>query len=325
MLVKYLASALIAAGFAATNVAPSAAQSYPEKPVRIIVGASAGGGTDIYARLLSESLSKLVGGNFVVENMPGAAGKIAAEAVARSPADGHTLFFTTATVLEANPYLYESISYKSDDFAPISLVATSANTFMVGPKFNAQTFDELIKITKEKPGTIKMGTVGLGSGPYFVGKAVEKAFGLQFVEVPYKGSAEAALDLAAGRLDVYPDGMTGSLMTHKNGNGRIVVVMDDKRSPALPNVPSIVELGHPELIWRSWFALFAPAGTPKEVVEKLNKATVETVKMKGFSERLLENGVVAQSSTPQEMTEIIKDGSVKTKQLIEALNLKLKD
>lgn len=325
MLVKSLSFVAIAATLALANVGPGAAQSYPEKPVRIVVGYAAGGGTDIYARMLGENLSKLLGQNFVIENMPGAATKIAAEAVSRSPADGYTLFFTTASALVSNPYLYETISYKADDFAPVSLVGTSPYTVMVGAKFPAQTFDDLVKSAQEKPGTIKVGSLGVGSGPYLVGKAVEKAIGLQFVEVPYKGSAEAGLDLAAGRLDVYPDGMTGSLMMHKNGNGRIVAVMDEKRSPSVPDVPSIAELGHPELALINWFALVAPAGTPKDVVDKLNKAAVEAVKMDGFSRHLLENGVVAESSTPEELGERIKTGSVTWKKVIDSLGIKLRD
>ncbi|MYZ46856.1 tripartite tricarboxylate transporter substrate binding protein [Rhizobiales bacterium L72] len=322
---RYLLAAVVSAAFAFGNITPGAAQSYPEKPVRIIIGFSAGGGTDIYSRLLGDNLSKILDQNFIVENMPGAATKIAAEAVARAPADGYTLFFTGATALVSNPHLYEKISYSADDFAPISLVATTPYTVMVGAKFPAQTFDDLIKLAKERPASIKVGSLGVGSGPYLVGKAVEQAFGLQFVEVPYKGSADAGLDLAAGRLDVYPDGMTGSLMMHKNGNGKIVAVMDDKRSPSVPDVPSIAELGHPELALINWFALVAPAGTPKEIIDKLNKATVEAVKMNNFSECLLENGVIAQSSTPEELGERIKSGSVTWRKLIESLHLKLRD
>jgi tripartite-type tricarboxylate transporter receptor subunit TctC len=322
---KYTAPLLAAGSLLFGLSAPAQAQDYPERAVTVIVGYAAGGGTDIYARMLSENLSKTLGAPFVVENRPGAATKIAAEAVAGAPADGYTLLFTTAAALVSNPHLYDEISYGPEDFAPISIVGVSPYTLVVRADFPAQTVDEVIEYVKAHPGDVTMGSLGVGSGPYLVGKGFEQSFDLDMIEVPYQGSAEAALDLTAGRIDMYFDGMTGATQLQNTGAGRIMAVMDEERSPALPDVPAIGELGHSELSLVNWFALLAPAGTPDAIVDKLNKAVVETVATKEFSEHLGKNGVAARSNSPAEFKAMIETGSVTWKKIIESLGIKLTD
>ena len=192
------------------------AQTYPVKPVRIVVPYVAGGATDIYARVVGKGLSEELGQNFIVENRPGAATIIGAQAVAQAPKDGYTLLFTVSATLSANPHLYKQLPYKFEDFAPVGLAGQSQGwTLSIHPSIPAKSVPQFVAFAKARPGSVVLGSLGAGSGPFLVGKTFERLAALQFTEVSYKGSAEAMRDLMAGHIGMYCEGIAGALAQHK--------------------------------------------------------------------------------------------------------------
>ena len=294
---------LVLASFSAQGMA----QPYPAKPVRIVVPYVAGGATDLYARLVGRGMSEQLGQQFFVENRPGAATIIGAQAVAQAPKDGYTLLFTVSATLSANPHLYKQLSYKTEDFAPVGLMGASHGwTISVHPSIPARTVKEFVAFAKARPATIVMGSLGPGSGPFLVGKTFERLAGVSFTEVSYKGSAEAMRDLLAGHIAMYCEGIAGALQQHKAGKLRILAITGRKRSPELSDVPTLLEAGYPDLVVTNLWGLFAPAGTPADVVARLNAAMVQTVERESFRSRLANDGVNAEASTPAALGELIK-------------------
>lgn len=297
------------------------AQLYPEKPVRVVVPYVAGGATDLYARIISKNLSEVLEKPFVVDNRPGAATIIGAQAVAQAPRDGYTLLFTVSATFSANPHLYKKLPYSVDDFSPVAMVGRSSGwTISLHPSMPAKNVKELIAFAKARPGQVVMGSLGRGSGPYLVGKSFERLAGLQFVEVSYKGSAEAMRDLIAGHIAVYCDGLAGALPQHQAGRLRIVAISGPKRSPLVPDVPTLVESGYPELALTNFWALLAPAGTSPEIVRRLHAATIKAAEQENYRSRLTADGVVTETSTPAALSEMIKRDTETWRRLISALN-----
>ena len=286
--------------------APSFAQSYPQRPVRIIVPYSPGGATDVYARIMAKHMGDTFGQPFIVENKAGAATIIGAEAVASAKPDGHTLLFSVAATVATNQFLYKKLPYKPEDLMPISLVGTSRYTLTINADLPAKNIQEFVKYVKDRPGKVVMATLGSGSGGYLAAKNFEKVYGLDMIEVPYKGSADANHALLSGTAALYPDGISGVLALHKAGRVRIIAVTSTTRSPDIPDVPTMVELGFPDFIVSNWFALFAPRGTPPDIVAQLNAAVVKTVASSEFRSALLQNGIDPESSTPAELGALIR-------------------
>ena len=311
--------------FAAAAVllaANATAQSYPDKPVRVVVPYVAGGATDIYARLISKNLSDVLEKQFIVDNRGGAATIIGAQTAAQAPKDGYTLLFTVSATFSANPHLYKKLPYSTDDFAPIAMVGRSSGwTLSVHPSMPAKNVLELIAFAKTRPGQVIMGSLGRGSGPYLVGKSFERMAGLKFIEISYKGSAEAMRDLIAGHIAVYCDGLAGALPQHQAGRLRIVAITGPKRSPLLPAVPTLVESGYPELALTNFWALLAPAGTPAEIIKRLHAATLKATDNENFRSRLMAEAVNPETSTPAELADMIKRDTETWRRLITALNI----
>ena len=301
--------------------AASFAQAYPQKPVRIIVPYPPGGATDIYARIIAKNMGEMFSQPFIVENKPGGDTMIGAQAAATSRPDGHTLLFTVAATLATNQFLYRKMAYKAEDFTPISLVGTSRYTLTISPDVPAKTIQEFVRYVQERPGKVVMATLGRGSGGYVTGKLFEKAYGLDMIDVPYKGSAEANLALLAGTAHLYPDGISGVLALHKAGRARIIAVTSKTRSAELPDVPTMVELGFPDFIVGNWFALLAPVGTPPDIVQQLNAATVKIVAGEEFRSRLLAHGIVAESSTPAELATLIRETTEVSRRTMASLKI----
>lgn len=316
--------AVIAGLLAGTGAASFAQSAYPQKPVRIIVPYTAGGATDIYARIVAKNMGEIFGQPFVVENRPGGDTMIGAALASQAPADGHTLLFTVAATVATNQFLYKKVAYKPEDFAPISLVGTSRYTVTINADIPPKTIQEFVKYVKDTPGKVGMATLGKGSGGYMVGKTFEKVFGLDMIDVQYKGSSEANAALLAGTVQMYPDGISGVLPLHKAGKVRIVAVTSKTRSPELPNVPTMVELGYPDFVVGNWFALFAPARTPLEIVQQLNAATVKIVAGDEFRSKLLSNGIVPESSTPAELAALIRETTEHSRKTLDSLNFEAK-
>lgn len=308
----------------AALLTPASAQTYPVKPVRIVVPYVAGGATDVYARVVGRSLSDQLAQQFVIENRPGAATIIGAQAVAQAPKDGYTLLFTVSATLSANPHLYKQLSYKVEDFAPIGLMGTSHGwTIAVHPSIPARSIKEFAAFAKSRPSQLVMGSLGPGTGPFLVGKTFERLAGLKFTEVSYKGSAEAMRDLLAGHIAMYCDGIAGALQQHKAGKLRILAITGPKRSPELKDVPTLLESGYADLVVTNLWGLFAPAGTPADIVMRLNSAMVKTVEREEFRARLANDGVNAESSTPAALGDMIRRDSAIWRRIIEPLRINL--
>ena len=308
----------------ATGCVSASAQTYPVKPVRVVVPYVAGGATDVYARVVGRGLSDQLGQQFVIENRPGAATIIGAQTVAQAPKDGYTLLFTVSATLSANPHLYKQLSYKPEDFAPIGLMGSSHGwTIAVHPSVPAKSIKDFVAFAKTRPSQLVMGSLGPGTGPFLVGKTFERLAGLSFTEVSYKGSAEAMRDLLAGHISVYCDGIAGALQQHKAGKLRILAITGPKRSPELPDVVTLLESGYSDLVVTNLWGLFAPAGTPADIITRLNAAMVKTVERDDIRARLANDGVNAESSTPAALGDMIKRDSGIWRRIIEPLRITL--
>ena len=297
------------------------ALGYPTSNVRIVVPYAPGGATDIYARFVAKSLTDQLGGPFLVENRAGASTIVGAQAVARAAKDGSTLLFTTSTTFSSNPLLFKSLPYKIEDFAPVALVGTSRLTLTISATLAPKTIEEFVEYVRARPGKVAMATIGTGSTTYLAGKTFERVYGLNMIDAPYKGSPEALRALLAGEVNLYPDGIAGVLALHKTGKVRIIAVTSARRSPDLSDVPTMAELGFPDFIVTNWFALLAPAGTPLDVITRLNGATTRLVGTEEFRALLGKGGVEAESGSPESLGTLMKWHSDVTRKIIAPLNL----
>jgi tripartite-type tricarboxylate transporter receptor subunit TctC len=269
----------IAATIIAAGVSAARAQSdYPNKPVHLIVGFIAGSSADITARVLGNRMSQLLGQQIVVENKPGAGSSLAAEYVARSPKDGYTLFVgSSANITNAaiNPKLSFDIV---KDFAPIALVNSAAVILVANPSVGVSSLKELIELAKQKPGEINYASTGVGTAPHLSGELLNMRAGLKLVHVPYQGSPQAATDLLAGRVQIMFSPASGVVAQVESGKLKVLASATAQRTGILPNVPTMAEAGMPDFVTSIWFGLMAPAGTPREIVDKLARVTIEAAK-----------------------------------------------
>jgi tripartite-type tricarboxylate transporter receptor subunit TctC len=285
------------------------AQEYPNKPVRIIVPLAAGGGTDTLARVIALKLSNKFGQPVVVENRPGAAGNIGAEAVFRAPGDGYTLLFTQPGPLAVNKALYGKLNFEPEQFVPIALVSSQDIMLAVNPaNVPATTLQELIAYAKANPGKLNYGSSGGGTAPHLAAELFGSMAGVKMVHVPFKGSAESQKATLAGTVDLTFFAFSSALPHVKAGKLRALAVGGNKRNPALPNVPAIAEL-LPGYFASTWTALVAPPGTPAPIVQKLSSAVAEAMKQPDMQARLVEAGDEPFETTPAQMAEFIKQES----------------
>jgi len=249
---------------------PVAAQQFPSKPVKLMVGASPGGGTDIVARMLGKELAETMKQPFVVDNKPGASNTIAADITAKSPPDGYTLLVATTTGQAIAPHLMKLGFDPLKDLTPVALVMVVPNVLIVGPAVTAKDVKEMVAQMKAKPGTFNYASSGSGSTQHLAGEAFKKLAGVQMTHIPYKGSSQAHLDLISGNAQLMFDTTSSAIGQIKGGKVRALAVTSAKRSPELPDVPTLAEAGFPGLEMTTWYGVFAPAGTPKDVVARLN-------------------------------------------------------
>jgi len=263
--------AFLALAAAAIVVAvPVAAQQFPSKPVKLMVGASPGGGTDIVARMLGKELAETMKQPFVVDNKPGASNTIAADITAKSPPDGYTLLVATTTGQAIAPHLMKLGFDPLKDLTPVALVMVVPNVLIVGPAVTAKDVKEMVAQMKAKPGTFNYASSGSGSTQHLAGEAFKKLAGVQMTHIPYKGSSQAHLDLISGNAQLMFDTTSSAIGQIKGGKVRALAVTSAKRSPELPDVPTLAEAGFTGLEMTTWYGVFAPAGTPKDVVARLN-------------------------------------------------------
>ena len=282
---------LLACALAAWPALPAwADSSFPAKPITLIVPYAAGGPTDVTARRLAEIMSRQLKSPVVVDNKTGAATIVAAEYVARAPKDGHTLLFAPGTTTSMNPHLYKKLSYKVSDFTPISLVSRQPFVLTAGPVTQVTDFAGFDKYAKARKDGVSFGTTGVGSFTHILGDWMGKQLGWRMQNVPYKGSAASVADLLGGRLDSQVEAVASGLQLDKGGKAHVVAVMDSKRSPVLPKVPTFAELGYPELVAYVTFGVLAPAGTPEAVLDKLHQAVVQATRDKALVEQMAQVG-----------------------------------
>jgi tripartite-type tricarboxylate transporter receptor subunit TctC len=268
-----LHAALACAALAAS--APAAAQTFPTKQLRMVVTFPTGGAPDILARTIADKLDPSWGQTMIVDNKPGAGGNIGAEFVARAPADGHTLVMGTVGTHSINGSLYAKIPYDMvRDFAPVTLIASTPNLLVVNNDIPAKNLQELIALAKAKPGTLTYGSPGVGTSVHVSGELFNSLAGVKTTHVPYKGRQMAIPDLLGGSISMMFDNMPSALPVVREGKLRAIGVTSSKRSASAPEIPTIAEQGLPGFEATSWFAVFAPAGTPKPVVDRLHAEIV---------------------------------------------------
>lgn len=264
----------------------SAQTPYPTKTVRLMVGANAGGGTDIVARMLAEKLAESMKGTFVVENKPGASNTIAADLTAKAPPDGHTILVATNTGQAIAPHLLKLGFDPIKDLIPIGLVVNVPNVLVVGASVPVNSVAELIAAMKAKPGEFKYASSGVGSTQHIAGEAFDVAAGVKGLHVPYKGSAQAHLDIIGGNVQMMFDTTSSSMGQIKAGKFKPLAVTSDRRSSELPDVPTLAEAGLPGFDMTTWYAVYVTAGTPPDVVAKLQAELIRIVALPDVQAKL---------------------------------------
>jgi tripartite-type tricarboxylate transporter receptor subunit TctC len=290
--------------------------AWPNKPVRIVVPFAPGGTTDILARTLAPELSKAFGQSFVVENRGGAGGNIGAEVVAKAPGDGYTLLMGTVGTHGINKSLYSKLPYDPQkDFAPITLVAGVPNVMVMSTKraqdLGINSVADFVKHAKANPGRLNMASSGNGTSIHLAGELFKARNGIFMTHIPYRGSGPAMTDLLAGNMDVMFDNLPSAMPHIKAGNLKAFAVTSAVRSEALPDVPTVAEAGKlPGFEASSWFGLLAPAGTPADIVSRLQQETAKALNLPAVKERLLAQGAIPSGNTPAEFAALI-DAEIK--------------
>ncbi|WP_256977863.1 Bug family tripartite tricarboxylate transporter substrate binding protein [Bordetella genomosp. 10] len=280
--------------------------AYPDKPVRIIVGFSAGGTTDVIARIMAKELTEATGQSFVVENKPGAGSNIGAEYVARAPADGYTLYFVAVTSA-INQTLYPKIKFDLvKDFAPIALAAKVPNILVVNPSVPVKSVKELVDYAKAHPGKLNFASSGSGTSIHMAGELFKQQAGIDVTHVPYKGSGPAVTDLIGGQVQFMFDNMPSSWPHAQSGKLRALAVTTKERSPSAPDLPTMAESGFPKFDVSSWFGLIAPAKTPPEVLDKLNGIMEQALDKPEVKRSFDQLGAVPAKTTRAEFGQFIK-------------------
>ncbi len=293
------------------------AQAYPTKPVTIVVPFAAGGTTDILARVIGQALNKELGQSVVVDNRAGAGGNIGAQLAAKAVPDGHTLFMGTVGTHAINQSLYRKLPFDPvKDFAPLTRVAMVPNLLVAHPGKPYKNVKELVAYARANPGKVNFGSSGSGSSIHLSGELFNALAKVDMVHVPYKGSAPAVTDLVGGQIDIMFDNMPSAIQHVRSGRLRALAVTTAKRSPELPDVPTIAEAGVPGYEATSWFGMFAPAGTPAPVVAKLNGALVKVLADPEVKKKLAEQGAEPYGEKPEQFAEFIRKESAKWSKVV---------
>jgi tripartite-type tricarboxylate transporter receptor subunit TctC len=319
-MLKVHAAAAVAA--AVLCVGDAAAQSYPTKPIRIIVATSAGGGTDFNGRLVAQKLTEQTGQQAIVENRAGASTIIGTEAVARAAPDGYTLLAAQSTIT-INPSMFAKLPYDIiRDFAPVSHTLTAPNILTVHPSVPVRTVKEFVALAKAKPGSLTYGSAGLGTSPHLSGELLKALAKIDLLHVAYKGSGPSVISLIAGETDVGFPSVPASIQHIKAGKLRGIAVTTKARAQALPDVPSISEGGVAGYEATQWFGILAPAGTPRPVIDKLYQEIARGLRSAELKQRLVGEGMELVVSTPEEFASYIRSETDKWAKVIKSAGIK---
>ena len=291
--------------------------SFPDHPIKIVVGFSAGGGTDVIARILAQKLFESLGQTVVVENRTGASGLIAAEAVAKSPPDGYTLMMGSQTTLAVAPTLYrKSALNPAEDFAGVALAGISPLVLVVHPSLPAHSANDIIAMAKAAPGTINFGSGGVGTTPHMAAELFSSLAGIKMVHVAYRGEAPAINDLLGGQIPLMFANLSAVMGNVKARHLRALAVTSAQRSAAAPELPTVAEAAVADFEAATWFALVAPAGTPRDVLRRLNVEVQHALAQADVKLRLVGLGMTSEESTPEGLDAYIRTEIVKWRKVI---------
>ncbi len=302
----------------------AAAQEFPQRPVRFIVGFAPGGGADAAARALAQKMSEAWGQAVLVDNRAGAGGNLAAEAIAKAAPDGYNMLISSPGPIVTSPYLYEKLAYDPlKELAPITLIGSGANVMLINPNSPATNVRELITWARSKPGGLNYVTSGIGSTPHLAAELFGAAAHIDnLVHVPYKSAAPALLDVIAGRGDLMIVSLPTALGQIKAGKVRALAVASPKRAPQLPDVPTSEEAGVPGFEVTTWWGFFAPAGLPAAILARTNQIAVKALRSQEMRESLAREGADAIGNSPAEFSAFIQQESAKWSRVIKASNIK---
>jgi tripartite-type tricarboxylate transporter receptor subunit TctC len=310
------------AALLASGAIPAAAQDYPSRTVRIVAGFVPASSTDLTARMMASQWSKLLNGQFVVENRPGAASAIAAETVARAPKDGYTLMVGGGVNVSTgliNPNQSFDIVR---DFTPVFLIAAQPMLLAVHPSAGVSSVSELIALARAKPGELTYGSTGVGASPHLLTELFQVRTGTKMVHVPYQGSPQAVTDLLAGRVHFMFSPAAAVLPHIQSGALKGLATTSAKRSGVVPNLPTMIEAGAPDIEATLWFAIWAPAGTPRDVIEKLNRSGNEAIKSAEAQQLFKTQGFDALGGTPEDFARLVARELEKWTVAVQAAGLK---
>lgn len=320
MSTKFMIALLtLAAGISAVH-----AQSYPTKPVRIVVGFAAGGPSDIVARVIARPLTDRLGKQVIVENRAGATGTIGAEIVARAPADGYSLYLASQTTHAVAPYMYAKVGYDPlKDFATVALMAQNPLLAVAHPSLGVKSVKELVAFARKRPGELNFATGGQGSSPHMSVELLKKLLNLNMVAIHYKGDGAAIGELVGGQVPVMFASMAGLLPYTKNGKLRGLAITGSKRSAIAPEFPTIQEeLGLKDYEVVTWFGILATGGTPPDIVNRLNKEIVASLAQPEVSGHFTKLGMEIVGNTPEQYAAFLRSENVKWGGMVKALNLR---
>ncbi len=297
-------------------------QGYPTRPIRVIVPYPAGGGADFVARIYARSLSESLAQQFVVDNRGGANGNVGSEIAAKSAPDGYTVLVTASTNLTINTSLYRKMPFDVQrDLVPVSVLATQPTILVVHPTLPVDSVKQLVALAKARPGQLNFGSAGAGSSGHLAAELFKMIAGVDIVHVPYKGTGPATADLLGGQIPLMFNNLPPSLPLVKAGKLRALAVTGEARSPAAANLPTMAEAGFPGVVMTLWNGMLVPAGTPADIVAKLNAEIIRAGKLPELRDRLAAEGTEAYTTTPLQMTEMMKIETVKWAKVVKAANI----
>ena len=319
---KWLSAALVClSGVSIAGLAH--AQSWPTKPIKLIVPYPPGGGTDVIARIVQEPLSKELGQQVIIDNRGGAGGSIGSALAAQSPSDGYTVLFTLSSHT-INPAIYTKLPFDTEkDFSSVVTVASLPQILVANPNFPAKTVKEVIEMAKAKPGSISYASVGNGSPGHLAGAMMATDAGVDMVHIPYRGGGPAITDVIAGQVPLLWVSIPAAAQFVKSGKVKALAVSTVKRSAVFPDVPTMAESGFKDFEVDSWYAMFVPASTPKPIVERLNKAALKVLAQPEVKEKLLSQGAEAVGDSPSQLGAVVKKEIAKWKQVVKSANIKV--
>ena len=311
--------------FVSALTSVSSAQEWPTRPIRIVVPFPAGGSADVQSRVIADELANALGQSVIVENKPGAGGNIGAAEAARAQPDGYTLFMATTGTHASNISLYAKLPYDPiKDFAPLTLVTINQQVIVSGSKYNGSNLNELIAKLKSAGALANYGSSGIGSGTHLAGELFNRVAGTSMVHVPYRGQGPALNDLLGGQLDLMFPLVPDVLSLVESGKLRAFAIMSERRTKTLPNIPTTAELGYPRLLLSSiWTGLYTNAGTPKPVIDRLNRELVRIVSSQRFKDKFEAIGFEVRSTSPDEFGAFAASETIRWGEIIRTLNIRI--